>query len=412
MFKSCFPNSNLEGRPTDPPAPEEGLTVGYAKHVYNDLLNYFATRPDKLFVVVTAPPVSDAEHAANARAFNTWLVVDWLRENNYPYANVAVFDFYNVLTGPDNHHRFQGGRIEYINDQGGDTAYYPSEDDHPSPDGNRKATEEFVPLLNVFYHRWRAGAPALPTPQVEPPRPPASAAPAPSPVAEARASAGLIDDFESGPPTGTIGWEPFWDLATDTSIACGPAGGAPYSGAAALEATFDVAPASWATCALQYGGAQDWSGGQGISFFVRASEPAGRFDVLLYAGAEPDIETYLTTLETGGGFAAWTPVALAWAQFERVDWEAEAGTPFARPAAVTGLAFGFGTPEERHAGTVWIDDVSLLGQVSAEAPPATASPGETPAEGTPRTTGCRPAPAALPLALAAWAVWKRRSVAG
>ena len=30
MFKSCFPNSNLEGRPTDGPARGDGLTVGNA----------------------------------------------------------------------------------------------------------------------------------------------------------------------------------------------------------------------------------------------------------------------------------------------------------------------------------------------------------------------------------------------
>jgi hypothetical protein len=157
MFKSCFPNSSLEGNPDDPPAPADTLTVGAARQVYNDLLTYFATRPDRLFVVITAPPVADPTYAANARAFNTWLVEDWLDENSYPYHNVFVFDFYNVLTGPDNHHRYRDGAIEYITDQGGDTAYYvEGGDDHPTPEGNQKATEEFIPLLNVAYHRWQA----------------------------------------------------------------------------------------------------------------------------------------------------------------------------------------------------------------------------------------------------------------
>jgi hypothetical protein len=56
MFKSCFPNSDLSGKPSDPPARGEDLTVGNAKAIYNDLLTYFATRPDKLFVVITAGP--------------------------------------------------------------------------------------------------------------------------------------------------------------------------------------------------------------------------------------------------------------------------------------------------------------------------------------------------------------------
>ncbi|MCP4662681.1 MAG: hypothetical protein GY856_45380 [bacterium] len=181
MFKSCFPNSDLGGQPNDPPTaggnPLRGRdawsaqhTVGNAKGIYNDLLQYFATRRDKLFVAVTAPPLIDGTHAANARAFNTWLVEEWL--DDYPHDNVAVFDFFNALTSnggswnandrgwaTGNHHRYQGGVIEYVTDQGGDTAAYPDggDDDHPSAAGGRKATGEFVSLLNVFYHQWQAG---------------------------------------------------------------------------------------------------------------------------------------------------------------------------------------------------------------------------------------------------------------
>jgi hypothetical protein len=185
MFKSCFPNSMLEGDPDDPPTAganplrgnSEPLTVGNAKGIYNDILGYFATRQDTLFVAVTAPPVQDATWAANARAFNTWLVNDWLA--SYPYANVAVFDHYNVLTsnGGDwdvndlgqtsgNHHRWRNGAVEHVTDQGGDTAAYPNDgwDDHPSPAGARKAAAEFLPLLNIFYNRWKALPAPTPTP--------------------------------------------------------------------------------------------------------------------------------------------------------------------------------------------------------------------------------------------------------
>ncbi len=156
LIKSCFPNSALEGNPGDAPHPEGWLTVGHAKFVYNEILKYFGTRPDKLFVIATAPPLSDPTYSENARAFNEWLVNDWLNENGYSQGNVAVFDFYNVLTSPDAHHRFANGAAEHIvGDR--NTLAYPSEDDHPSAAGSQKATEEFVPLLNVFYHRWQAG---------------------------------------------------------------------------------------------------------------------------------------------------------------------------------------------------------------------------------------------------------------
>jgi len=171
MFKSCFPNSDLRGSPTDPVPPigsnplraqDSGSayhTVANARGIYIDLLEYFRTRQDKLFIVITAPPLQDATWASNARAFNTWLVNDWL--DGYQYHNVAVFDFYNVLTDPDNHHRFYNGAIQYVTNMGGNTLYYPSGDDHPNATGNQKARDELVPLLNVYYNRWRSGAPPV-----------------------------------------------------------------------------------------------------------------------------------------------------------------------------------------------------------------------------------------------------------
>lgn len=153
MFKSCFPNSALEGSPADLPDPDGWLSVGHAKYVYNEILNYFGKHPEKLFVVITAPPLSDPEYSENARAFNQWLVTYWLEENGYTLPNVVVFDFYNVLTDADAHHRYRNGIIEHIYGSS-NTLAYPSGDDHPSAIGSLKATEEFIPLLNIFYNRW------------------------------------------------------------------------------------------------------------------------------------------------------------------------------------------------------------------------------------------------------------------
>ena len=157
MFKSCFPNSALSGSPSDPPSAVGGLTIGHAKYVYNQLLLTFQAHPEKLFVVITAPPLSDDTYAANARAFNQWLMYSWLSENNYVLPNVAIFDFFNVLTGPSNHHRYNNNAIEHVFTAGANTLYYPSGsgDDHPAQAGNLKATNEFVQLLNIFYHRWK-----------------------------------------------------------------------------------------------------------------------------------------------------------------------------------------------------------------------------------------------------------------
>ncbi len=180
LFKSCYPNSSILGSPTDPPTtgdnPMRGATSGSdtytvanAKGIYNDLLVYFATRQDKLFILITPPPLmqsaTDASRAANARALNDWLVNDWL--DAYPYNNVAVFDLYNVLTSnggnPDlndvnsetgNHHRWWNGAVQHIQTVNSNYAAYPVDDSHPTYAGNQKATAEFVQLLNVYYHRW------------------------------------------------------------------------------------------------------------------------------------------------------------------------------------------------------------------------------------------------------------------
>ncbi len=182
LFKSCYPNSHIGGSPDDPPTAGENplrgegawsshMTVANVKGLYNDLLAYFVTRPDKLFVVVTAPPLvagaTDGAHAANARAVHDWLVHDWLR--GYPLANVAVFDFYNVLTSNGgtpqvtdagasggNHHRWWLGGVQHQHATDRDVAAYPASagDSHPNAIGGQKATTEFVPWLNAAANRW------------------------------------------------------------------------------------------------------------------------------------------------------------------------------------------------------------------------------------------------------------------
>ncbi len=362
MFKSCFPNSALEGSPGDPPDSGGGLTVGHAKYVYDEILGYFANRPDKLFVVVTAPPLSDPAYAANARAFNQWLVNDWLSQ--YPLSNVVIFDFYNVLTGSGHHHRFSSGQIEHTFVPGADTLAYPSGDDHPSEAGSRKASEEFVPLLNVYYNRWRMNAAPGPLPTYQAPAPPAVQPPVPGVTSGAAALAG----FEAGEPA----WEAYRDETTPTTIACAPESGSAYAGSAALRLDFNVSPNAWATCARMYESPQDWSAAPGLAFQLRAGQAGLVFNVDLYAGPPEARETYLYTLETPPDAAqGWIPITLTWDQFHRADWEADAGTPFARSNQVSGMAFGFNTyPDTPNTGVLWVDELRLSGGEQTPAQPA------------------------------------------
>ncbi|MBK8989740.1 MAG: hypothetical protein IPM39_27390 [Chloroflexi bacterium] len=372
LFKSCFPNSDLYGSPDDAPTPGYDFTVGNAKWVYNEILQYFATRPDKLFVVITAPPLSAPSIPENARAFNQWLVNDWLRENDYPYNNVAVFDFYNILTDPDAHHQVVSGTIEHAAGSQ-DTLYYPSDDDHPSVEGSRKATAEFVPMLNVFYHRWQSEA-ASPLPTVEPvvevEAETEMAVTEEEVVETAVLPATLLDNFETNQ-----GWEAFWDETTLTRFACAPAADPAGSGKV-MQIEFDVAANSWATCAHFFDAAPAWQSAAGLSFRLQAASAGLLVNIDLYAGPEEARETYAYVLETPpDSVDNWIPVHLRWADFHRVDWEENAGAPFTDADRVSGLAFGFSThPDTTSNGVIWVDDLSLGVDEAAAAMPAATMP--------------------------------------
>ncbi|MCB9419180.1 MAG: hypothetical protein H6667_05220 [Ardenticatenaceae bacterium] len=381
MFKSCFPNSNLEGSPDDPPRRGVGLTVGNAKAIYNELLDYFATRPDKLFIALTAPPVQDYTYAHNARAFNTWLVTEWLQ--GYEGSNVAVFDFYNVLTGEGNHHRVvdactehcRSGRIEYITDQGDNVAAYPSDDDHPSREGNLKATAEFVPLLNVYYHRWQNSAPPTAPEPVEVEATEPVSEPPPEPETETAVESttivgNVIDDFENDLQI----WDGYGDEAT--TITCGRDEADSYSGSAGLHITYDVAPDGWAGCGREFDAPQDWSAEQGITVYVRAGQVGQPVTITGLQGQTTD-EVFVfdyQTATTQEAVDGWQRIDVLWEQLIEPSWQGD-GASF-DPSQTLGLSFTFhGVANGRTSGELWVDDVSFL----AAAPAAVDAPAVEPA---------------------------------
>jgi hypothetical protein len=146
MFKSCFPNSDV------------GSDIADEKGIYNSLLPYFEAHPDKMFVLVTPPPMQSISDPPMTRELCDWLAD---RDNGWLAGlltgNVFVFDLYDVLTHPDAHHHLVDGVEVHEAVHGSDTLYYDSDgDDHPNTDGNVKATEEFVPLLNEWYRGFAA----------------------------------------------------------------------------------------------------------------------------------------------------------------------------------------------------------------------------------------------------------------
>ncbi len=150
LFKSCYPNSDV------------GASIDDEKALYNSLLPYFQAHPEKMFILCVPPPMVNIPTPSLTRQLANWLedpVAGWL--SGYSGSNVFVFDMYNILTDPNNHHRVNGGVIEHVvtsspaDPSNPDELYYPSGDDHPSTAGNQKVTAEFTPLLNAWYHQWK-----------------------------------------------------------------------------------------------------------------------------------------------------------------------------------------------------------------------------------------------------------------
>jgi hypothetical protein len=388
LFKSCFPNSALEGSPNDPPTPGTDLNVGNAKFIYNEILQYFKTRPDKLFVVITAPPLTDGTLSNNARAFDEWLVNDWLKENNYTQPNVAVFDFYNILTGPNNHHRFNNGAIEHVTNDKRNTEYYPSEDDHPNSQGNRKATQEFLPMLNIFYNRWKAAGTAAPAAQPQNPAPTAKAAGENPPAAPTGMASGMLYDFESEQPV----WEVSVDEAVQsTALDCQNTNILASGGSQSMQIMFNVAANSWATCSNFSPAPRDLSQSDGIQFNLYVKEPGTtlHFDVFTGPNGERATNAHEIPLPAAG---KWVTIQTKWADLKRVEWETDGGTVFSHPEQITGFAFGFPAGDAVNKGLIYIDDIQTFKAGQAVNPPQTdvkPAAANLPAQEEPRETSKR-----------------------
>jgi len=365
LFKSCFPNSDLGGQPNDLPMNGEWNSVSHAKFVYNQILKYFETRPDKLFVAITPPPLLSSTNADNAREFSRWLTEDWLDDNNYPLNNVAAWDFHNVLTHPDNSHNVQNGSIIYEYQNGNGTLYYDSDgDEHPNNSGNRKSTSQFVPMLNVFYHRWIINSSefsieAKPTIDNDG-------------IQEENANKPLehnltaeidqiIDNFENEIPAGTNGWEAYFDEATNSSLTCSKDDSQSQTGEFSMRIDFKVEPDGWATCPLFFTSPPAFEIFDGISFDYHASEPGLVFNFDALTGQPGASSSYYYGIETvPESFDGWVHLDLYWDQIVGVDWEENPGIAV-DPTEIMGLSFGFSTYEGTpNIGTIWIDNLSLF----------------------------------------------------
>jgi hypothetical protein len=161
-----------------------------------------------------------------------------------------------------------------------------------------------------------------------------------------------------------------------------------HNGNSSLTFEFDAAPNSWATCGFYFDSTQNWKQGQGIAFYVRADHAGIPFDVDVYGGNPEGRTTYVYhTQSPAGSESGWMSVEIPWASFLRAEWEENPGTPI-NPAEVTGFSIGLSAPESsRVSGTIWMDDLSLMGNTVSPTQPPTEQSASVPEKSNPLCGG-------------------------
>lgn len=125
-FKSCFPASDIP----------DADTLNQYKAWYLAMRDVFDQHPDRLFVVMSTPPLhrlaTSATSASNARQF-----ADWLKSSEYlsGHGNIVCFDLFNYLAGSDNMLKY-----EYEGSHG-------DSDSHPNTTGNQAVGPIFANFL-------------------------------------------------------------------------------------------------------------------------------------------------------------------------------------------------------------------------------------------------------------------------
>ncbi len=137
-FKSCFPASNIQS--------DEQLAE--RKTYYLKIRAVIDQHPDKLFILLTQPPLNPAETTPEAAA-RAREIVQWLMSDEYlaGHSNIAAFDLYTLLAEND------PSSSDYNMLR---ASYRTGVDSHPVKTTNEKIGAMFVDFAVKAIDRFRA----------------------------------------------------------------------------------------------------------------------------------------------------------------------------------------------------------------------------------------------------------------
>ncbi len=140
-FKSCFPASHVA----------DAAALAERQQWYLDMRDFFDTRADRVFMVMSTPPLdpleTDATEAANARAFANWLKSDTYLAG---HLNVVCFDLFDELANPDD----GSGTANMLRE-----AYRQPVSDPPNSHPNDLANQTVAPVFAQALIDWSQGRP-------------------------------------------------------------------------------------------------------------------------------------------------------------------------------------------------------------------------------------------------------------
>ena len=141
IFKSCFPNSNVQS--------EEKLAQ--LKDYYLEIRSRIERYPGKIFILLTLPPLNPAETSPEAAA-RARALADWLKSGEFlnGHLNVYVFDFFNLLAEQD------PSAADYNMLR---QAYRDGNDSHPNKIANQIIGPQFVDFVIEVIQRYRVSKP-------------------------------------------------------------------------------------------------------------------------------------------------------------------------------------------------------------------------------------------------------------
>ena len=345
-FKSCFPTSNI--------GSDEQLAE-YQSY-YRAIRDRIAQHPDKLFITVTQPPqvpgASDPEEATRARA-----LANWLQSSDYlaGLPNLVTFDFFGQLAGNDNFLRPEYRMDDY--------------DAHPNERANQVIGPRFVQFVDHAIRSFEPGAaPVAPpaSPAAEQPTAVPEAVSPPEVAAVPPAGGNVVEDYESG----GVGWHADQD-ESGSSVTCTLDTDMAHSGGASLRAEYSMMPLGWGGCQFSFESLQDWSGGEGFSFWIRSDGTGHRVNLMIFAGDPMGATPFELFFDVPAQAAdAWTQLAFPWSDLNRAEWADPGGLAQLDPGLIVGYGFGLGLDQGNPSGILWVDDIELA-SARPPAPPVT-----------------------------------------